>query len=52
MQALTTEGYEEAARLYRQCRVNGETVRKLVYCLIAAIAIRIACPLLHRMLTF
>ena len=45
--AISTD-YEEAARLYRQCRVNGETVRKLVDCLIAAIAIRIESPLLHK----
>ena len=39
--------YDNAAILYRQCRINGETVRKLVDCLIAAIAIRHECPLLH-----
>lgn len=32
--------YEEAAALYRQCRRRGETVRKLIDCLIAATAIR------------
>jgi hypothetical protein len=32
--------YEEAASLYRICRREGETVRKLIDCLIAAIAIR------------
>ena len=32
--------YEEAATLYRQCRREGETVRKLIDCLIAASAIR------------
>lgn len=32
--------YEQAASIYRVCRRGGETVRKLVDCLIAAIAIR------------
>ncbi|MXY06706.1 MAG: PIN domain nuclease [Gammaproteobacteria bacterium] len=40
--------YEQAAILYRQCRANGETVRKLIDCLIAAIAIRHGIPVLHR----
>jgi predicted nucleic acid-binding protein len=39
--------YEEAAALYRTCRRNGETVRKLIDCLIAAVAIRADHPLLH-----
>jgi predicted nucleic acid-binding protein len=39
--------YDQAAILYRQCRVNGETVRKLLACLIAAIAIRSGRRLLH-----
>lgn len=40
--------YDRAASLYRQCRVHGETVRKLIDCLIAAIAIRNGVNLLHR----
>jgi predicted nucleic acid-binding protein len=40
--------YENAAMLYRACRVRGETVRKLVDCLIAAIVIRKDMPLLHK----
>jgi predicted nucleic acid-binding protein len=32
--------YERAADLYRACRRNGETPRKLTDCLIAAVAIR------------
>jgi hypothetical protein len=46
---ITTEptDYEEAASLYRVCRRNGETVRKLIDCLIACIAIRSGSPLLH-----
>jgi predicted nucleic acid-binding protein len=39
--------YEEAAALYRTCRRRGETVRKLIDCLIAATAIRSAIPVLH-----
>jgi hypothetical protein len=37
-----------AARLYRVCRRAGETVRSLVDCQIAAIAIRLEVPVLHR----
>ncbi len=40
--------FEQAAVLYRQCRKNGETVRKLVDCLIAAISIRNTIPVLHQ----
>jgi predicted nucleic acid-binding protein len=39
--------YELAAALYRACRVRGETVRKLIDCLIAAVAIRADAELLH-----
>ncbi|MDN5794981.1 MAG: PIN domain nuclease [Intrasporangium sp.] len=39
--------YEDAAALYRLCRRRGETVRKLIDCLIAAHAIRAGVPLLH-----
>jgi predicted nucleic acid-binding protein len=39
--------YEEAAALYRVCRRRGETVRKLIDCLIGAVAIRADIPLLH-----
>jgi predicted nucleic acid-binding protein len=39
--------YEEAASLYRICRREGETVRKLIDCLIAAIAIRSGAAVLH-----
>ena len=44
----TPVDYEQAALLYRLCRANGETVRKLIDCLIAAIAIRHNITLLHR----
>jgi predicted nucleic acid-binding protein len=36
-----------AARLYRQCRAGGDTVRKLVDCLIAAVALRSGVRVLH-----
>lgn len=39
--------HEFAASLYRACRANGATVRSLVDCVIAAIAIRHDLPLLH-----
>lgn len=39
--------YETAAALFRVCRRRGETVRKLIDCLIAAIAVREDVPLLH-----
>lgn len=39
--------YEQAAAIYRTCRKKGETVRKLIDCLIAATAIRHEVPLLH-----
>ena len=39
--------YEEAAVLYRVCRRSGETVRKLIDCLIASIAIRTGSSILH-----
>jgi len=42
-----TTDYEDAAALYRRCRREGETVRKLMDCLIAAIAIRAGIPILH-----
>lgn len=39
--------YEEAAALYRVCRRSGETVRRLIDCLIASVAIRAGTPILH-----
>ena len=39
--------YDEAAMLYRRCRRQGETVRKLIDCLIASTAIRAGVPVLH-----
>lgn len=39
--------YEDAAALYRTCRREGATVRKLIDCLIAAVAIKADVPVLH-----
>ena len=39
--------YDEAAALYRLCRREGDTVRKLIDCLIGAVAIRADTPVLH-----
>lgn len=39
--------YEMAAMLYRTCRSQGETVRKLIDCLIGAVAISESLPVLH-----
>ena len=39
--------YEDAAALYRTCRRGGDTVRKLIDCLIAATAIRANAAVLH-----
>ncbi len=40
--------YDAAAALYRTCRQRGRSVRKLIDCLIAAVAIRGNVPVLHR----
>ena len=39
--------YEEAAVLYRRSRSGGETVRRLIDCLIGAVAIRAGAAVLH-----
>ena len=39
--------YEHAAAAYRTCRRGGETVRKLIDCLIGAVATRADVPVLH-----
>lgn len=39
--------YETAAALYRTCRRGGTTVRKLIDCLIGAVALRHGTPVLH-----
>lgn len=43
----TSVDYESAAALYRRCRTKGRTVRALVDCLIAAIALRTDVAILH-----
>ena len=44
--------YEEAAAIFRRCRQHGETVRKLLDCLIGAVAIRADAAVLHRDVDF
>ncbi|MNC88430.1 Ribonuclease VapC11 [compost metagenome] len=46
---LATESidYDTAAAIYRNSRSQGKTVRKLIDCLIAAVAMRARVPLLH-----
>lgn len=44
--------YESAASLYRICRRRGETVRRLIDCLIAAIAVRENLSVLHNEIDF
>lgn len=39
--------FETAALLYRRCRAHGETIRRLIDCLIAAVAIRAGVPVLQ-----
>lgn len=39
--------YEAGADVYRVCRRNGETIRKLPDCVIAAVAMRSGAALLH-----
>ncbi len=43
----TSADYDTAAALYRTCRAEGATVRKLVDCLIAAVAIEAGAEVLH-----
>lgn len=39
--------YDAAASMYRSCRARGETVRKLIDCLIGAVAVRAGASILH-----
>ena len=43
----TRADYDEAAALFRRCRREGSTIRRLIDCLIASVAIRAATPILH-----
>lgn len=45
--ALGTD-FEEAARIHRSCRAAGETVRSLLDCLVAAVALREGLTVLAR----
>ncbi len=45
--AAVSIDYEEGAALYRTCRRAGETVKRMIDCLIAAIAIRNSVSVLH-----
>lgn len=47
MLPLGPTDYDDAAALYRSCRRNGATVRKLNDCLIAAVAMRERLTVLH-----
>lgn len=43
----TPAEYESAAAMYRACRAGGETVRKLIDCLIGAVAVNADIEVLH-----
>ncbi len=45
--AVLAEDFDAAATLYRTCRSRGDTVRKLIDCMIGATAIRGGTPVLH-----
>lgn len=47
LRVAPTEGWEEAAAIYRTCRAAGTTPRNLMDCIIAATAIRNDAVLLH-----
>jgi predicted nucleic acid-binding protein len=42
------DDFEAAAELYRRCRRGGETVRTLMDCLVAAVALRTGAAVLHQ----
>ena len=43
----TSADYDAAAALYRRCRMQGATVRRMIDCLIAAVAIAADAEVLH-----
>jgi predicted nucleic acid-binding protein len=47
LRATESIDYNTAGAIYRNCRSQGKTVRKLIDCLIAAVAMRARVPLLH-----
>lgn len=48
VRTVTPLDFETAAEIYRTCRRNGETIRTLTDCVIAAVALRAEVPLLAR----
>jgi predicted nucleic acid-binding protein len=44
---ITPASYDHASAVFRTCRLRGETVRKLIDCLIAAVAIESEAAVLH-----
>jgi len=47
MLPTTPADYDAAASMYRSCRTRGETDRKLIDCLIGAVAVRADAEILH-----
>ena len=47
MLPTTPADYDAAASMYRSCRARGETVRRLIDCLIGAVAVRAGAEILH-----
>lgn len=47
MLPTTPADYDAAASMYRSCRAGGDTVRKLIDCLIGAVAARAGAEVLH-----
>ncbi|MGN6694474.1 MAG: type II toxin-antitoxin system VapC family toxin [Aquihabitans sp.] len=45
---VNSDDWADAALLYRMCRVNGVTIRSMVDCLIAAVAVRNGVPVLAK----
>ena len=45
---VESDDWATAALLYRMCRVNGATIRSMVDCLIAAVAVRHDVPILAK----
>jgi len=52
MLPTTPADYDIAASMYRSCRASGETVRKLIDCLIGAVALRAGAEVLHADIDF
>jgi predicted nucleic acid-binding protein len=52
MLPTTSADYEVAASMSRACRTHGETDRKLIECLIGAVAVRAGLEILHADMDF